>query len=256
MPDKLRIAVVDNYPIFREALVRTFRHERNFVVVAEGATAEDTLRFAVENAPDVLLLEAAVPGSLEVVQAILGAHRKVSVVFLASTEDPAHVAQALHAGVQGYIMKGVTGPDLVRAIKAVRRGERYITSELAWHLVRAPVPSAPAINIQAGQDLSIREKQVLDCASKGLSNKETSRALGLAIGTIKYYRTLAFRKLGARNRLEAMVTASEMTVESLLPVRRVAVDPVQGGRQGRDDAPALMWPAQPRTPASRAKGRT
>ena len=214
MADKLRIAVVDKYPIFRTGVVQALRRDKNIVVVGEGGSVEDAVQCAGTKDPHILLLESAVPGSLKAVQAILQANRNVKVIFLASTEDQEHVTRALHAGVHGYIMKGVTGRELVKAIKAVHGGERYITPALAWHLITQPTAVTMRRDGEARPLLSIREQQVLDCTKKGLTNHEIASILGLAVGTIKYYKTLAFKKIGVRNRLEAIVVSNSSTEES------------------------------------------
>jgi len=212
--DKLRVVVVDKYPIFRTGVVQALRRDKNIVVVGEGATAEEAELCAIEKDADILLLEAAVPGSLKAVQAIIHAKRSVKVIFLASTEDQEHVTRALNAGVHGYIMKGVTGQELVKAVKAVHSGERYITPALAWHLITRPAPATLRRDSEIRPLLSIREQQVLDCTKKGLTNHEIASILGLAVGTIKYYKTLAFKKIGVRNRLEAIVVTNNSSEES------------------------------------------
>lgn len=213
MADKLRIAVVDKYPIFRTGVVQALRRDKNIVVVAEGGSAEEAVQCAGSKDPHIMLLESAVPGSLKAVQAVLRANRNVKIIFLASTEDQEHVTRALHAGVHGYIMKGVTGRELVKAIKAVHSGERYITPALAWHLITQPTPVTTRRDGEVRPLLSIREQQVLDCTKKGLTNHEIASILGLAVGTIKYYKTLAFKKIGVRNRLEAIVVTNGSTEE-------------------------------------------
>jgi DNA-binding NarL/FixJ family response regulator len=211
--DPLRLAIVDNYPIFRDGVVQALRKQKNIVVAAEGATAKDAEHFASSKAIDILLLEIAVPGSMRSAQAIMRAHPEVKVVFLASTDDDEQATLALRAGAHGFIMKGITGPDLIKAIESVHSGDRYITSELAWRLVTKPAP-APEQGIAYGKPLSLREQQVLDHTSKGLTNQEIARVLGLTVSTIKYYKTLAFRKVGARNRLEAIFSAGRGAKES------------------------------------------
>jgi DNA-binding NarL/FixJ family response regulator len=110
-------------------------------------------------------------------------------------------------------MKGVTGRELVKAVKAVHSGERYITPALAWHLITRPAPATPRRDGETRPLLSIREQQVLDCTKKGLTNHEIASILGLAVGTIKYYKTLAFKKIGVRNRLEAIVVSNNNSSE-------------------------------------------
>jgi DNA-binding NarL/FixJ family response regulator len=213
MADPLRLAIVDNYPIFRDGVVQVLRRHKNILVVAEGATAKEAEQFAGNKRIDMLLLEVAVPGSLRAAQAIMRAHPTVKVVFLASTEDEEHATQALRAGAHGYIMKGITGPDLIKAIKAVHSGERFISSDLAWRLVTKPAPP-PGQLADTGKPLSLREQQVLDHTSKGLTNQEIASVLGLAVSTIKYYKTLAFKKMGVRNRVEAIFAVNKIAREN------------------------------------------
>ena len=130
-------------------------------------------------------------------------------IVLASAEDLDHATQAVHMGAHGYIMKGISGPELVKAIAAVHAGERYITPDLAWRLVTKPAAAPAPTEERTWRDLSVREQQVLDYTSKGFSNSEIAGALGLGLSTIKYYKTLAFRKMGVRNRVEAVLTASK-----------------------------------------------
>jgi two-component system, NarL family, nitrate/nitrite response regulator NarL len=209
MGDGCRIAIVDKYPIFRIGLAQAIRRDKSCTVVAEGATADDARQIVREKKPHLLLLEAAVPGSLGAAQTILRAHRDVKVVILASAEDLDYAIQVVQAGAHGYIMKGITGSELVKALAAVHSGERYLTPDLAWRLVTKPTLAAAQSQAPIWRDLSVREQQVLDYSSKGLSNNEIARALGLGLSTIKYYKTLAFRKMGVRNRIEAVLTASK-----------------------------------------------
>ena len=209
MPDVLRVAIIDNYPLFRDGIVQALQRGGGAMVVAEGATADEAETIARQKAPDILLLEAAVPGSLKAAQAILQTTSGVKVVFMASIEDHEHAALAVQAGIHGYILKGITGPELVRTLEAVQRGERYITPDLAWRLVTRPEPHVQR-EASKKSNLSVREQQVLDCTSRGLTNQEIARTLGLALSTIKYYKTLAFRKVGARNRMEAIVASNKI----------------------------------------------
>jgi two-component system, NarL family, nitrate/nitrite response regulator NarL len=199
--EKIRVAIVDIYPIFREGVVQALRRDKRCLVVGEGATVEDAERVA-GNQLDVLLIEAAVPNSLQAVKSILERRKCVKVVFLASVEDEVHATQALRQGVHGYLMKGVSAAELIRAIVAAHNGERSVTSELACRLIaRSELPR------ESGLQLSLRERQVMDHTSRGLTNKEIACMLGLTVSTIKHYKSLAFRKLGVRNRLEATIFA-------------------------------------------------
>jgi DNA-binding NarL/FixJ family response regulator len=205
----IRVAVVDIYPIFREGVVQALRRCKDIAVVAQGATVKEAEQFARDLRPDVLLIETAVPGSLRAAQMILRTHKSVKLIFLSSAEDQDCVNRAVRAGVQGYIMKGITGSDLVKAIQAVHGGERYITPDLAWRLVTMPPPAT-----NKTVPLSLQELTVIEHTSRGLTNCEIANKMGVALSTIKYYKTRAFQKLGARNRLEAVAAHRRFAKQS------------------------------------------
>ena len=196
MADVCRVAVVDVDPIFRDGVVQVLRSDQTFCVAAEGTTAQNAEDMAREYGPDALLLGDAVPGSLIAAQAILRAHQNVKVIILASVEDHEHATQALDIGVHGYVVKTITGAELVRAITMVHGGERYISHGLSWRLVTNRALSVTPRQMANRSHLSLRELQVLEYTSKGLTNQQIACKLGLSISTTKYYKTFAFRKLG------------------------------------------------------------
>ena len=111
MPDRIRIAVIDDHPLFREGVTHTIRNSKLLEVVAEGACAEDAVRIAKDQQPDIILLDVSMPGSgLEAVRTIAHACPFVKVIMLTVSESEDHVSQALAAGSQGYVLKGTSGP--------------------------------------------------------------------------------------------------------------------------------------------------
>ena len=121
------------------------------------------------------------------------------------------MSRALAAGVKGYILKGVSGTELVAAIKSIHQGLPFVTPELASRLLTdakggALLPMREAKLLAA---LSYREQQILSHVSKGLTNKEIADRLGLTVGTIKHDVTQLFKKMNVRNRLEAIQMAQK-----------------------------------------------
>ena len=202
MVDKIRIGIVDVYPIFRDGVVQAIARAENLTVVAAGSTAEDARRLAWRC--DVLLLEPAVPGSLDLAKEILE-HTNTKVVFLSAHVDDEHAKDALHLGVHGYLIKEVTGTELVNALRAVHSGARHIPTDLAWRLL-----GPTEVKRKPVQPLGIREQQVLDHTSKGLTNAQVAGLLGLSVSTIKRYKTRLFRRIGVRNRLEALAKVGDI----------------------------------------------
>ena len=199
MREVCRIGVVGVEPIFRDGVVDVLGRDQRLIVAGQGRTVQEAERLVRECGLDVLLLEAAVPGSLATAQAILSGHPTVKVIFLASVEDEEQASQALFVGVHGYIMKTITGPELVHAIAMVHRGGRYISHDLSWRVVKNRAPTQTPHQIADKSQLSLREQQVLEYTLRGLTNLQMACELGLSLSATKYHKTSAFRKLGVRN---------------------------------------------------------
>jgi two-component system, NarL family, nitrate/nitrite response regulator NarL len=210
MSEPIRVAVIDPYPIFREAVVQTITRCEDLVLVAEGATAAEA-RAAVRAAePDVLLIDIGIPeGGIETAMGIANSGCACKLVVLTALDDVMSVSNALAAGVKGYILKGISGMELVSAIRSIHRGVPFVTPELASRLLTETRGGAllPMRAAKLQEALSYREQQILSHVSKGLTNREIADRLGLTVGTIKHYVTQLFRKMNVRNRLEAIQVA-------------------------------------------------
>jgi two-component system nitrate/nitrite response regulator NarL len=150
--------------------------------------------------PNILILEVLIcGGGIEAARAILSAHRHTKVLILTMSDDDVYLASALKAGVRAYVLKGITGSELVRIIRAVHAGEPYIASEL---LMTTSLETPPLVSRHT--ELSFREQQVLAGVCKGMTDKEIADTLHIKPSTIRYYLTHIFRKLKVHNRVQAM----------------------------------------------------
>ena len=131
----------------------------------------------------------------------------------ASLEDVASVSKALAAGIKGYILKAVSGSELIEAIETISTGQPYITPKLASRLLTEAKggPLSAIKEVRPKLDLSYRERQVLIRISRGLTNKEIASQLGLNERTIKHYLTQLFKKMQVKNRLQAIQSAKRLT---------------------------------------------
>ena len=136
MHDCIRIAVIDDHPMFRDGVVHTLRSAPDIDVVAEGATAQDAVQIGKCNTPHMILLDISMPGGgLEAVREIRRDCPSVKIVMLTASENENHVQSALQNGVNGYIVKGCSGPELLQIIRGVQNCESYITPALAARLL-------------------------------------------------------------------------------------------------------------------------
>ena len=202
---KIRVAVVDPYPIFRQGVVVTLERCEGIELVGEGASAEDARQLAKERRPDILILDISMPEGRGVAREIANNATGCKLVILTGVDDVLTVSMALAAGVQGYILKGVRGAELVMALQTIYGGQPYVTLELASRLLiesRGGPLHSPAANLRA--TLNHRQLQVLKGVSKGLTNKEIAAQLGLKVSTVKFYLTQLFKIMNVTNRLSAI----------------------------------------------------
>jgi two-component system nitrate/nitrite response regulator NarL len=134
--NQIRIAVIDDHPMFREGMVQMLKRADGFNIVGAGATAADALKVAQELAPDVILLDLCMPGGgIEAAACIARDCPNVRIIVLTASENEQDVTLALQAGARGYILKSSSGPEVVETVHAVVRGDLYVAPNLAARLL-------------------------------------------------------------------------------------------------------------------------
>ena len=212
MEINIRVVVVDDHPLFREGVARTLNSDANIDVIAEGQNSEDAVNLTQKNMPDIVLLDISMPGGgIETARVLSNVCPVVKIVMLTVSEREDDVMQSLSAGADGYVLKGVGGKELIDIVKRIYQGESYITPPLAAQmLTEIKAGSENKSEIQdVFDDLTAREEQILESVSRGLSNKEIGRELGITEKTVKHYVTNVLQKLHVRNRVEAALLAQK-----------------------------------------------
>ena len=211
MSEKIRIAVVDDHPMFRDGVALTLASKPDLEVVGQGVSAEDAINLATELLPDIILLDVSMPGSgLEAARQISAACPVVKIVMLTVSEHDDDVLLALQSGARGYILKGVGGEELVNILRSIDEGTSYVSPNLAARLlVEVRAGGRHGARDDPTSALTAREEQILNLVSTGLSNKEIGRELGLQEKTVKHYVTNILQKLQVRNRVEAAIIARD-----------------------------------------------
>jgi two-component system response regulator NreC len=189
----LRILLADDHQIVREGLKALLERE-GFEVIGQAVNGSDAVRFAGELKPDVAVLDLTMPllNGLEAAREILRAHKDIRVVLLTMHAEEHQVAAALRMGVRGYVLKTQAAEDLAHAIRAVMKGQTYLSPSISSLVVNGYLSGA-----QAPTDpLAPRERQVLQLVAEGKTSKEVAAIMGLSVKTAESYRTRVMEKLG------------------------------------------------------------
>jgi two-component system nitrate/nitrite response regulator NarL len=214
MPDRIRFVVIDAQPIFRKGLAETIRGPRR-TVVAEGERAADVASIVAQSKPDVLLIDISIPGNgIAAAEAALRTHPHIKIIILTASDDANDIADALRIGAQGYILKFVGAQELLTALDTIESGEPYITPALAHRLLTESKGRAVLQDKATKLGLTSRDKHVLSHLTKGLSNQEMADELGVTVRTTKYYLTQLFKKMRVHGRVEAILEARKLGLDT------------------------------------------
>lgn len=212
--DKVRVAVVDDHPLFRQGVVHVLA-SAGMDVVGEGANAADAVALAQGRmpdvgTPDVITLDANIPGGCVAALQAIGDPRLVArMLVLTMAGDEEQLRQVLAMGTRGYVLKGVGGHELVAAVRSIACGDGYISPTLAASMMARAGAMATVRSSRSDPlaGLTYRESQIFTLVAQGLQNKEIGQRLDLAEKTVKHYLTKIFEKLQVRNRVEAALLA-------------------------------------------------
>jgi DNA-binding NarL/FixJ family response regulator len=209
----VRVLLVDDQALFREALATLLAVHEGVEVVGEAGDGDEALRKAAELAPDVVLMDLRMPvlDGIGATRRLRVEQPEVRVIALTTFDDDEDVFAALRAGAVGYLLKDVSSARLVEAVHAAARGESVLQPSVAAKVVarfaQLPDTAAEARPQPLVVPLSDRELGVLRLLADGRSNREIAAELFLAEGTVKNHVTNVLAKLGARDRTQAALRA-------------------------------------------------
>jgi len=204
----IRLIIVDDHEMVREGLKAILGTEPDFEIVGESGTAEGLSQLVERTQPDIVLLDARLPGisGPDATRRLGQSHPQVAVVILTTFTDDALVDDSISAGARGYVVKSVERFDLKQSIRAVARGESVISPSVAGRVLErvrsesgASAPQRPALNAS--------QAAILRLVSEGFSNREIATSINLSENTVKSHLQEIFRKLEVRNRVEAALVA-------------------------------------------------
>jgi len=209
MTQPISVLIVDDHPVVRRGLRALLEVQDGIEVTGEAGDGATALALAAERAPDVILLDLKLPGmdGIAVLGELRTRNNPARVLVLTSATEPASASLAVRSGAAGMLYKDVDPDALVRAIRSVHDGHLLLAPEAAGSLVRSVGnwgSGAPGGGLDA---LTSREREVLAELTKGRSNREIARALGVSEKTVKAHVSAVLAKLGVQDRTQAALLA-------------------------------------------------
>jgi DNA-binding NarL/FixJ family response regulator len=200
----ITVAIVEDNDQLRGTLARVINRADGFDCVGEHPSAEAALESLPNEKPNVVLMDINLPGmnGVECARRLKQILPQTQVIMLTVYEDTENIFNALAAGASGYLLKRTPSTELLAAIKQVQQGGSPMTAHIARKVVQSF--QRPVSSSETTEDLSPREKEVLDCLSHGFLYKEIAEKLGISYETVHTYIRRIYEKLQVRTRTEAV----------------------------------------------------
>jgi DNA-binding NarL/FixJ family response regulator len=183
----ISVLLADAHAILLDSLRALLEAEGDLKVVGRAMDGEEAVRLARQLRPDIAIVEVKMPvmNGIEATRRIRESSPSTLILMLSAQASAHYVDQALRAGAGGYVVKGSSGPELVKAVRAIIEGKRYLSASLARGMAPDPLAS-----------LTVREREVLQLIADGKSNAAAASILGLSPRSVETYRARAMQKLG------------------------------------------------------------
>lgn len=213
---KLRLMLVDDQSLFREALRTLLALQEDFEIVAEAENGERALELAKKHRPDVVLMDLRMPvmGGVEATRRMAQAAPAARVVVLTTFDEDGEIFEAMRAGALGYLLKACSAEKLCESVRAAAKGtsvlEPSVAAKMMAELNRLSAREGRRPAQPLADPLSERELAVLRLLADGCSNKEIGSRLNITEGTVKNHMTNVLGKLGVLDRTQAALRAREM----------------------------------------------
>jgi len=203
---KVRILIVDDHPLMREALINALSDEEEMEVAGEASNGLEAIEAAKSLQPEVVLLDLFMPvmSGLDAIPVLVKNQPDLHILILTSSSDETMVQSALQAGALGYILKDSRRTEILQAIRSVSQGYTYLHGSLARKLFNlkpsAPAGGSPALADSLDDNLTAREKEILELIGGGASNADIANRLVLSESTVRTHIHNLLGKLGLANR--------------------------------------------------------
>ncbi|TDE41704.1 response regulator transcription factor [Nonomuraea mesophila] len=207
----IRVVIADDQPAVRDALRLTLDGEPDIEVVGEAADGDEAVRQALWRRPDVVVMDLRMPfvDGIAAIRRLSAVETPPRVLALTTFDTDEYLFGALQTGASGFLLKDSDPELLLRAVRALHRGQGLVDPQVTTRLIRRFAMLSPAPPTGALELLTAREREVLECLAAGLSNAEIARTLTVEEGTVKTHVARILHKLGVRTRVHAVIYAYE-----------------------------------------------
>lgn len=207
---KVRILIADDHGIVRKGLRLQLEQNERFEVIGEAADGREAVRMAGELAPDVVIMDIAMPNlnGIQATTQLVKKNPQIGVIILSMYSDETYLTRTLAAGARGYLLKDSADVDLERAVEVVAQGKPFFSPAIADTLLEDYMRQLQQRGLQDSYDLlTTREREILQLLAEGRSNKEAAGILNLSINTVETHRTRLMQKLNLHSAVDIVLYA-------------------------------------------------
>lgn len=206
MPLPVRVLIVDDHTLVRAGLCRLLQTFGGVLVTGEASSAEQALELAVQQQPDVVLMDLSLPGrsGLEALSDIRHKVANARVVMMSMHDDAAHVRDALDRGAVGFVVKDAAPQELEIALRAAHSGQVFLSPQISARMLAPMLGRERPTGIAA---LSPRQRQILRQLGNGQTTKEIAAELGISVKTVETHRARMMEALGCRRANDLLLLA-------------------------------------------------
>jgi len=218
MTNPIRVVLVDDHVFVRDGIKSLLENEANIEVVGEAADGLEALKSVEINQPDLLILDIRMPNlnGIEVVEKLRSQNNSVKIVMLSMYDSEEYVLKSIKYGADGYLLKGSSKEEFLKAVNTVSRGGKYfsgdISSILIGQLTHFNTFSETKQHISDEMMITKREREILSLLLSGKGNKEIAEVLGISKRTAEVHRFNLMKKLKVKNLIELSNKATEYSL--------------------------------------------
>jgi len=218
MSNNIRVVLADDHVFVRDGIKSLLENEANIEVVGEAIDGADALEVVATSKPDLLIVDIRMPNltGIEVVEKLRSESNNVKIIMLSMHESEEYVLKSIKAGADGYLLKGSSKEEFLKALHTVAAGGKYFSGDISSILISQLTNTSnslePKQNLGEEMMITKREKEILTLLLSGKGNKEIAEALEISKRTAEVHRFNLMKKLKVKNLMELSNKAAEYSL--------------------------------------------